>query len=213
MNIQGTIQHVKTTLSTMMAGLSLLAMASDASALEGKLRMVDPLDAGKDKTYVEAQAFFTLAGDVEGFTFIDLNQDSMGYFGKTTLTRQVMGSLHARVQGIHGNSLASEGKAGIQADIPALPHALYANIAYSPCTVTPEHVVNRNTIDYFVSASLGKGFSVASFGQWEEGKFTYGEVEVGKAFGPVSVSYNPALLGDGDGIPALEQRVSVSVSY
>jgi hypothetical protein len=214
--------NIKRTIRNMTAGVAMLASVASAQAGSGSLRAIQPVE-GDGKAYVEAQAFYGLPGDVQGFTFVDLNQDGAGYFGKTTVTRDlgIGQGVSARALAVHCNDLASEGKLGVQADVPFLPKRVYANVAYSPLTVAGDGAENRNTLDYFVTGDLGHGFTASSFGQWEKGDFTYGEFELAKGFDVrvdgkayhVTLSYNPALCGDGDAVPTLEQRVAVGVSF
>ena len=115
------------------------------------------------------------------------------------------------------NEPISEMGIGIKSQVPKLPKGAYATVGLMPLYIDKngKKVKNKGLLEYFGSLNLPKGFWVSSFGELDivKGEWGYGEIELGKRFGPVRASYNPALIGNGDMIPGLEHRIAATVDF
>lgn len=217
MSIKNKVKNLKTLGSIALIAIeSFLVPVPKAYALDGNIKYVHTKDVAN--SYVEASAFYKLPGKISGFTFVDF-LNGKGYFAKTSLEKNVASVVNAKAQLVHANEPTTQAGVGVSAVIPHMPKNTFAKVSVMPLWFDAYgRVKDKVIVGYFGSVDLPMGFELSSFGEWNIGaeggpKWAYGEIELGKNIGPVNVSYNPALVGDGDAIPRLEHRVSAKIDF
>jgi len=213
MKIKKTLRNIRNSLKYLGIATAIgLAPKMTEAGVNGNTRYVHP------DNYVETNAFYGLPKDVRGYTFMDLCEG--GYFGKTSLDKTIKHGIGPKAQLIHANEPLTQVGMGASGVIPKLPKGTFGKVGVIPLWVDKEgkRVEDKVTVDYFGSLNLPKGLKLSGFGEWNIGtgkgpKWTYGEIDLGRKIGPVHVSYNPALIGDGDAVPRLEHRVSAAVDF
>jgi hypothetical protein len=201
-------------LESMILALAIPA-AIAAKAEASNVKCVTSLEEGV-KPYVAANMFYQMPSGIDGFTFVNFSEG--GYYGKTTLKKQIDEGISVRGQTVHANEPITQTGVGIGAVVPGLPKNTFLEVNYMPAWFDENGLVeDQAQAGYFVSVNLPAGIQLSSFGDWNvtglNPKWMYGEVEVSKKFGPVSVSYNGALIGDGDATPDIEHRVAVAAEF
>jgi hypothetical protein len=172
----------------------------------------------KGASYLRLNGSYSLPGKVSGYTFLELYGGDKGYFGKTSLTKNIAGPLSATSEITHVNAPISQIGVGAKVAVP-MPQKAYCTVKLLPCWVdnTGKHVDNKVIAGYAIGTSLGKGWSIGSFGEMNIGakggpQWGYGEVSVTKSVTKdLSVSYNPALKFSGTAAPKLEHRISMTL--
>ena len=210
-----TAKTAKTTAAAVTVFAAMLLAPSRIDAA-GNTRYIAP--EGKSTAYVETTVAYKLPLGVKGSTFIDLYAGDGGYFGKTHIEKGVVGKANLKSTVVHSNDLFTQVGLGANAIVPT-PKWMFAKFGVLPVWHDGKAVVEHNsTFEYFIKLSLPLGLELSSFGEWNFAalggpKWTYGEVAFGRKIGPFSVSYNPALVADGDATPATIQRLSVGVEF
>ena len=200
-----------------MVGILNLMSIKEASALDGNIRYIQ--SKNNAKSYVETRVFYDLPWNMKGYTFIDFYKNGNGYFGKTFWNKTIKYSVGLEEQIIHNNEPFTETGFGVNAFIPYIPKKAFAKVSVVPLWFDKNgKLEDKVTVGYVGSIDLPKGYKLSSFGEWDIGakggpKWTYGEIDLGKKIGPVYVSYNPALISNGDATPRVEHRISVSVDF
>ena len=217
-----TNKFTKAIKSVALAGLvgisSLLgARAEEPAKVTGDIGYVQREDT--KSSYTEANTFYKLPGKVSGYTFLDLANQGGGVFGKTTITRGLADSgIDAKVQAIHANDACSEVGAGLEAKIPT-PKGVFAKVKCTPVWVNSEGKENNKVkAGYFVAMDLPWSMALSSFGEANLANdkgvtWDYGEVELAKKLGNLSVGYNAALVNAGDGKATPEVRNGIALRY
>ena len=160
--------------------------------------------------------FYQIPGKINGYTFVDLYKNGQGYFGKTTLDKEIKYGIGPKAQIVHGNEPYTMEGFGINGVVPMPSKNTFAKVGFTPVWYSPQgRLSNRSIANYYIKSTLPKGFEISSFGEWnltakDGAKWAYGEIEIGKKIGKVKLSYNPALISDGDATPNLENRVAVT---
>ena len=167
---------------------------------------------------------------ISGYTFLDLSRTQTGYFGKTTITKDVAKGFGLRGQVVHANEPVTRSGAGITYTLPMpgfLKGNVFAKVNYMPLwssNSTGKRIENKSTVGYYASVELPKNFSFMSFAdinleakggvQWE-----YGEAEISKKLetpiGTFNIGYNAALQNNGAGNPrpTIENRLVVRTGF
>ncbi|HUW43562.1 MAG TPA: hypothetical protein VMV95_01195 [Bacillota bacterium] len=172
-----------------------------------------------ENSYARPNLFYQL-GKINGFTFMEFYKNHKGYFGKTSLDKEVFKGISAKAIINHSGEPFGQLGLGVKAKIPHLPKGVYADVGLAPLWVDNEwKIMNKIEAQYFFDISLPLGFSVNSFGTMDfagtDGKgpqWGYGEINLGKDIGPVRIAYNPALLNKGNALPRLEHRATISLN-
>jgi len=204
---------IKKTIATGLAAISLyMPMKASATDLDLGVRDIQ----GSDSAYTEVTAGYTLPESIEGFTFIDSFDDG-SYFGKTSLTKDIGLGDKIKSTIIHADDIYSSIGLGMSRDYSSSLADL--TVGFLPLWFDKEgDSLDQATLDYFVSVKdLPFGLDLTSFGEWiiSEGsaKFDYGEIMLSKKVGDITIGYNPALIGDGDSTPDVEQRISIGYDF
>ncbi|KYK26581.1 hypothetical protein AYK26_07410 [Euryarchaeota archaeon SM23-78] len=188
--------------------------ADDKDTLSGDVEYIITKD--KADHYLRPNLFYTLPGDIQGFTFIELYKGG-GYYGRTTLDKMIKGDIGLTGQIIHASHPGSEFGLGLTAIIPHLPKSMFGKVAVRPLWIDKQgKLVDKLMTDYFVDITLPKGFKISTFGGWDlraKGgpQWDYGEIFIGKEFGKVKIGYCGALINDGDALPDLQHRIAVGL--
>jgi len=201
-------------LATAIGIASLIPMKAEAG-LAGNINYI--YSENNKSSQVKTRAFYGLLFGARGFTYTNFYNDG-GYFGESFLGKAIKYGIGPKVRIVHVNEPLTQLGTGMEASIPGLPGGISANVNLYPLWFDKNgKLVNKTIVGYSGNASLPHGVKLSSFGGWDVAggnpKWIYGEIELGKKFGPVDVSYNPALIGDGDAIPTLEHRVAVGVDF
>lgn len=188
--------------------------APEAEALGGNIKYFQSRQ--NEDCYAEANTFYQLPGRISGFTFVDFHKNNNGYYGRTALEKEISHGLALKSQTIHNNDLAVQSGIGISAKMP-MPKGTFATVSFIPLWLDNKGIVkDKATVSYFASMNLPYGLNVNNFGEWnvtDRLEWIYGELQLGKKIGNVTLSYNPALNGKGNAVPKLEHRASISLSF
>lgn len=213
-------------LGTGMVGLaSLLPMKAVQAQgnVHGSLEAVQSVQSN-GTSYPRLNVSSTLPGQISSYTFLEFYGKDNGYFGRSTFNRPITqtGGVGPRATIIHGGEPVSQVGLGVGAVVPHMPRGTFASVGVLPVWMDKEGraVRDRTEVQYFASANLPLRFNVNGFGIWNIAsptgpEWTYGEVKLGRNFGPINISYNPALLNNGDGNarPRVENRFTVELKF
>ncbi|MBI2044602.1 hypothetical protein HYT23_00935 [Candidatus Pacearchaeota archaeon] len=184
----------------MIALASLLPIKKAEAGITGSVEYIQ--SEHHENSYARASASYSLPLNVSGFTFSEFYKAEEGYYGITYLEKPVTGNLNARLRLQHDNDPLSQIVVGTSFNIPWVPKEAFAQVYYDALWFSP------------------KGFRLKAFGEWNLSDrngvtWNYGEVSIGKRFGPFTFSYNPSLNPQNGNklIPELEHRVSAKVNF
>jgi len=201
---------------------SAMLMASLLFPLKSFAKTTGSIDTivseAKGASYLRLNGSYSIPGKIGGYTFLELYGGGKGYFGKTSLTKHIAGPLSATSELTHVSAPLSQIGVGAKVAVP-MPQKTYCTVKLLPYWVdhTGKHVDDKVVAGYAIGTSLGKGWSVSSFGEMNVAakggpQWGYGEISVSKSISKdVSVSYNPALKFSGTAAPKLEHRVSMTL--
>jgi hypothetical protein len=154
--------------------------------------------------------------------FVDMYQDSAGYFGKTIVEKSIGNGFSARAHVMHINTPLSQAGIGASYVLPT-PKYVFAKVSYLPAWVDNkgEQVDNKQIVGIFACGDLTSKVSLSGFAEVNmAGKkgpqFGYGEIELARKFGErVSVGANLQLNGKGAGVmtPEFVPRVALRVNF
>jgi len=176
----------------------------------------------KANSYLRLNGFYSLPLKSKGHSFLELYTDNKGYFGKTTLSSDLIKGSGPVAQIAYINEPFTKVGLGINLDVPFLKKAKASlKLQAYPVWINKEMKINPDefVIGYGGSIKLPKGFSVGSFGQINiddaSGKPTwcYGEASLQKSLGKCTLAYNPALRRKVGIKPKVEHRVSASYNF
>ena len=195
--------------AALVAGLSQGAIqAQPAVHIEARESLEHP------ESFVRTNIFHDVK-DLKGYTFIDL-YGPHGYFGKTTLSKQIKGPLSSIVQAVYGSDFETKYGAGLSLE-STLGESAFGKVHIIPAWTTKAEFrdVMKPTVGYFVTVDLPKGFTLSSFGEATIGKkseWKYGEITLEKKLSDkVSVRYHPALRSQGKLKPRYEHGIGIKV--
>lgn len=173
-----------------------------------------------ENSYPRLNSFYRLPQRISGYTFMEFYKNGDGYFGRTNLNRPIINGVGPRTIMIHGGEPVSKVGLGIGAIMPHMPRNISATAGVIPFWIDKDGRRIRNNIEfqYSINANLPLGLSVNSFGIWNVAaqngpQWRYGEVNAGRNFGKFRISYNPALLNDGDAYPKVEHRAAIELKF
>lgn len=173
-----------------------------------------------ENSYPRLNAFYSLPQRIEGYTFMELYQGGKGYFGRTTLDRAITRGVGPRAIVNHIGEPFTETGLGVGAVVPHMPRNSFATVGALPLFVDKQgrRLRHQGLVQYFFSTPLPLKLNLSGFGEWnilaENGpEWGYGEFNLGRKIGPFMVTYNPALLNDGDAMPKVEHRVAVTLNF
>jgi hypothetical protein len=156
-------------------------------------------------SYAEINHFTALPYSTRISGFLDLYGDDKGYFGKTIVEKSLTDRLSFRSHVMHINEPFSQAGFGASYTLPT-PKGTFAKLSYLPFFVDSKgnQVDNKQIVGYFVSADLPWNMNAFSFGEinvdgTKGPQWGYGEVEVAKKFGKLSVGANLQLNAKGAG--------------
>lgn len=204
----------------MIALASLLPIKKAEAGITGSVEYIQ--SEHHENSYARASASYSLPLNVSGFTFSEFYKAEEGYYGITYLEKPVTGNLNARLRLQHDNDPLSQIVVGTSFNIPWVPKEAFAQVYYDALWFSPkgDRITDKSFLGYFFSADLPKGFRLKAFGEWNLSDrngvtWNYGEVSIGKRFGPFTFSYNPSLNPQNGNklIPELEHRVSAKVNF
>lgn len=210
------MKQAKTTLATIALAIGLSAGVAKAQ-VGGSVEGIKSFEPGQ--SYVRPTVTFQLPEDIKGSSFLELYGEK-GYFGKTTLSKQVEGPVSALVQAVYGSSFDT--RYGVGASIGGqIADGVYAKAHIIPFWVDDEAKLQKykSVVGYYIGADLPLDMKLSSFGEikldGEKGpEWAYGEIELQKKITEaISVSYQPALKMERKGqvTPTLEHRVAIKV--
>ncbi len=172
-------------------------------------------------SYAEVNHSTKLTDKVKLSGAMDFYNSSAGYFGKTSLDTSLGKGVSLRLQGVHGNDLLTQVGAGLSYALP-MPNKTFALVRYLPIFTDTDgdKVDNKQIVGYYASASLPHGLNLWSFGEANiDGangpQWAYGEVELSKNLGNLSVGANLQMNGQGAGkmTPELVPRVALRAKF
>ena len=169
----------------------------------------------EQSVYAEANAFYKPFSDVRGHTFMYLFDDNKGFFGKTTLSKEIGDVISLRSQAVHANDLVTKVGFGLEAKIPT-PDGLVAKVNYVP--FWKGSGAQDATTGYSIRAKLPKETYASGFGEvnltHEKGvTWNYGELELGKNIGNTSFAYTMRLNSQGPGVATPRVDNGVAIRY
>lgn len=197
--------------------IGLASLSGVKASIKGNIRYIQSEENAN--SYVEAKADYKLPGEIKGSTFIDFYKNKKGYFGKTSLEKEFGPKVRVRAEAAHANEPFAQAGLGANVVVPYIPKEIFAKISFIPLWFDVNGRVKDKVIaGYSVKINLPKGFKLKSFGEWNVAasdgvKWNYGEIDLGRKFSFVNVSYNPALKEDGDAVPSVEHRASIGVDF
>lgn len=170
-----------------------------------------------DNNIVEVNSFYGLPGKINGFTFVDYNNKGDGYFGKTTLTRSINGTLSLRGQAIHATGFPNQYGIGEEVTNPKKPFGISSSIYFMPYwTDSNGKKVEKSVIGGCIDKNLPLGIKLKVFGEVDiadKAKWLYGETMLSKKIKGITVMYNPSFNGNGDMTPTVEHRISIGYDF
>ncbi|VVB79565.1 Uncharacterised protein [uncultured archaeon] len=196
-----------------------LTLNGSASPISGDIGVIS--DRNTKNAYAELNAFYSLPGKVQGYTFVDQYQDHGAYVSKTALTRNLTDNLSARLQIVEADQPFTEAGLGLKYNLHGLPNGTFACLHAMPAWFNEngrEHNVFK--LGYFVSQDLPGNFYLSNYGEANLAAkagptWCYGEIELGKRIGNLKVAANVAMNGTADGkiTPELEARLAVRGTF
>lgn len=201
------------------AGLiGFMPLAQSANALDGNVEYI--LSENNEASYARANGFYTLPENVDGFSYMELYKDGGGYFGETTLGKEITKGFNAKIQLQHANTPLNRFGLGISRQIPT-PKNTFLNLTLYPVWFDKEGKQEKTSeLAYFASADLPFGFKASSFGDFNlaadgGARWDYGEASLSKKVGPITLSYNPCLLSKENSklIPSVQHRISAGINF
>ena len=175
--------------------LALILVNSVAKAQDSKFSIKLPYNLTEKNILAEPTAEYKLPGKINGFTFIDLFSNE--YYGQTDLTKK-LGSVNVRSRIINNNELYTKSGIGLNKDLELFDEKVYLSVSILPLWFDKKGYLNRQTMDYFFNVNLGKNWSLNGFGEWElqnkKVNWVYGELDIGKDFNNLRLSYSPAIV-------------------
>lgn len=210
--------------SAVIIAASLLLVKEAQADLKGNIRYIRTEDSRNSfGSYVEAQGSYSLPLGIKAFSFIDAYNSNgnkgEGYFGRTTLRREIKNPVISKTQLLYANELFRRLGTGIAAKVPGLPEGTFIELSFLPIWFNNngERIEDLAELQYGFNAKLPHGFNLSGFGQWNVAKkgfpWMYGELKLGKKIHGLNLAYDSALITDGDKIPDLENRVSLGVDF
>ena len=188
-------------------------MPARADGVTGNIRYISPITEN-GSAYTEVAAAYQMPGKVSGFTVMDLF-DEGGYYGKTYLTKDVNKGLQGKLQFVHANNKYTNAGIGLEKTVATKDKSL--TVGVYPIWHNKDGLMDdKSTLSYVASAKLPYDAQISSYGEFNlknHGRWTFGELSLSRKFGPVEVSYNPALTGSSNGHNDLVQRVSAGVNF
>jgi len=205
---------------------SLLPMKKAQAQVNGSMEYL--LSEHSENSYPRLNLFYGDIEKVKGFSFLELYKNQKGYFGKTTLEKQIIPRVNAAAQIKYaGEPLTSVGL-GASVNVVKTNNNSFFNFQALPVWIPKGFKLNKDEfvnkkeviLGYSAKVNLPKDFFLFSFGQMnvnDKGGPTwcYGELTAGKKFKKWSVGYNPALVSKGQGkaVPKMEHRAYVSRDF
>jgi len=192
--------------------LSLAPIKEAKASVSGNVRYIH--SEINQNSYVQSNQFYKLPQKIRGFAFLDFSK-SNGYYGKTSLEKEIYKGINLKNQTIHCNEPLTQTGLGISAKpISKIP----LKLSYLPIWIDKQgKKVDKNILGYYFALDIPLGLSLSGFGEWDVSnnpKWTYGEIELKREIKKrVSLSYNPALKSDGDASPKLENRISLAINF
>ncbi|MCF7872010.1 hypothetical protein K9L97_03165 [Candidatus Woesearchaeota archaeon] len=185
--------------------------AQSTTEIEG----IKSFEAGK--SYVRPTVGFELPGEIKGSSFLEIYGEK-GYYGKTTLSKQVEGPISIIGQGVYGSGFDT--RYGIGASVGGkITDGIYAKAHIIPLYVDDQGKVqdHKGVAGYYIGADLPLDMKISSFGEirLDGGKgpeWAYGELSLSKELSDkLSVMYQPALKmhKQGDLKPKIEHRIAM----
>lgn len=172
-------------------------------------------------TYAEINHCTTLPYSTKVSGFLDFYRDQNGYFGKTIVEKSLTDNLSLRSHVMHLNEPLSQIGIGASYVVPT-PKSTFAKVNYLPLFVDSKgnQVDNKSIVGYFVSADLPWNMSAFSCGEINVDSkggpaWSYGETELVKKFGRISVGVNLQLNGKGakEIVPEFVPRAVIRGSF
>jgi len=172
-------------------------------------------------SYARLNAFYSLPKEISGFSLGEFYKNGDGYFGVSFLEKPVWNNISSRLRLEHDNEPLSEASMGASFSIPNLPKDIFAKISWDALWMNPKgKFVDKSVAGYFVETKLPHGFNLSTFAEFHLVKpegitWKYGEINLGKKFGPFTLGYNPSLnsIRDGKLSPKFEHRVYGRVGF
>lgn len=214
-------QTLKQILAVGAISLASVMPMEQTEAANAYVKFVQPVK-GENKSYLEPGMFYKLPGDVDVFSWVDIDQKG-GYYGESNFKKKINSKLNAKAQLNHPNSLMGRLGLGASINVPFLPKNAFAEITALPIFFNKDgQTIDRKEINYFVKIDLPYGIEASSFGEiiqenGGETKWGYGEIKIEKEIGNsgIKIGYNPALRNQGEGrmTPKVEHRISISANF
>jgi len=199
-------------------GITLLSLMSLTSVKAQKMdfSLKIPYNISNKTIIAEPTAQYTLPGNIDGFTFVDLF--SGGYYSQTDLTKSTK-FINARSRILSDNELVSKIGIGLNKDISLFNDRCYISLSLLPAWFDKKGFIERQTIDYFFDIDLSHNWSLNGFGEWEHQKghvnWVYGELDFGKKFEKEQfrLSYSPQILKKEEKGVELTHRVALTYFF
>ncbi|MFH1174113.1 MAG: hypothetical protein V1725_03215 [archaeon] len=200
----------------LLAGLA-LALPAQAD-LHGNIKYLQAIEKKSTLcSYPETNLFYT-AGKIDGYTYLDVyNVDVYSdgsYYGRTSLTRELVPYLCAKVEGEHDSKPLTDAGVGVtgkyaygtgDASMSLMPYYLGEH----------GHVGKKVLLQFTYDQRLPFGFAFSTFGEWnvKTKQWGYGEAELSRRFGMLGVGINAALLNKANLVPDKELRAVLSLNF
>lgn len=192
---------------------ALSTQAQEAREISGNFKYVENLQ-NSDKSYPEFNAFYTLPGEINGYTWGDISK-SGNYFGKTNLDREVAKigkvGLNAAVQVVQADKPLADTGFGLKFNIPVKNG--YGSVGMLPAWRNNSGG-NPAVLTFSYGKDLGYGLNFETFGEVDvRTKMGYGELELTKKLGPLKIGPLFAMNWNGDAMPKFVPRVAVRYDF
>jgi len=215
------LKTINKILVTGLIGLaSLLPVKSLEAQINGNVEYI--LSEKLDNSYARLNFFYGDIKKIKGFSFLELYHGQKGYFGKTSLEKQIIPRVNAIAQPTYISEPLTKTGLGTSINAIKTKNKSFLNLQVLPVWISKKFKKNKNefVLGYSAKVNLPRDFFLFGFGQMnianKEGPtWNYGELTAGKNIKKWSFGYNPALInrGQGKAIPKMEHRAYVSAKF
>ena len=147
---------------------------------------------------LDSNIFYQLPADISGYWFTEFYQDGT-IFGKNMLSKKIDNIASVVDQTVFGTGMPAKTGLGFSLEGPGPASNMMFKMYLIPLYLNTNGKTEKNytILGYCFETKLPLDFKLSGFGEWNMGKtnwaWNYGEANLEKSLGIISVSYNPAL--------------------
>lgn len=214
------MKNLKNTLKKIITGVALTAATVlPAQAQNSNIELMQTKDQSTSR--VRPNLFYELPGDVKGYTFAEFYEDGGAYLAKSSLNKNLKGSLDAQLQVVNGSGFTDQAGLGVDYKIPTGDNT-FAKVKALPVYVgfDGKRVQNKAVIGFYVDRKVYvpvlKDIHVVAFSEInlaaKDGPaWSYGEIHAQKSLDDFVVGLGLDLSHKDGLVP--DPHVSVKLGY